>query len=157
MPAGSEPAALSPLPRTWRPFGPRLAAVGFGGLLVGAFLALWFTFPPETRAQFSVLQRVTVIFFILVGVALLYALARSRVTATEAAVVVVNGYRKRSFEWAEVVAIRMPPGAPWPTADIADGSTVSLLGIQGSDGVRALTAVAEVRALLDARSGRPGA
>jgi hypothetical protein len=51
----------------------------------------------------------------------------------------------------------MPPGAPWPTADIADGSTVSMLGIQGSDGLRARTALAEIRALLDARSGGPGA
>jgi hypothetical protein len=144
------------LPRTWRPFGPRLAAVGFGGLLVGAFVALWFTFPPETRAQFSMFQRVTVIFFILVGIGLLHALARSRVTATEDAVVVVNGYRKRSFEWAELVSVRMPRGAPWPTVDIADGSTISMLGIQGSDGTRAVTAVREISALLDARAGRSG-
>lgn len=156
MPAGSE-ADLPPLPRTWRPLGPRLAAIGFGGLLVGAFLALWFTFPPETRAQFSVLQRATVIFFVLVGVALLYALARSRVTATQEGVVVVNGYRKRTFEWAELVAVRMPRGAPWPTADIADGTTVSMLGIHGSDGARARTAVAEINTLLDAHAGRPGA
>jgi hypothetical protein len=153
MPAGSEPAAIPPLPRTWRPLGPRLAAVGFGGLLVGAFLALWFTFPPETRAQFSVLQRATVIFFILVGVGLLYGLARSRVTAAEDGIVVVNGYRKRSYDWAELVAVRMPRGAPWPTADIADGTAISMLGIQGSDGSRATTAVREINALLDARSG----
>ena len=156
MPAGSDPAGPPALPRTWRPLGPRLAAVGFGGLLVGSFAALWFTFPPETRDQFSVLQRATVIFFILVGVALLYALARSRVSATDAGVVVVNGYRKRTFEWAELVAVRMPRGAPWPTADVADGTAVSLLGIQSSDGPRAQVAVREINALLDERAGGAG-
>ena len=31
----------------------------------------------------------------------------------------------------------LPPGAPWATLDLADGTTVSAMGIQGSDGDRA--------------------
>jgi hypothetical protein len=98
-----------------------------------------------------VLQRLTVGSFILLGIALLFAMARSRLTASSDGLVVVNGYRRRAYEWAEVVAVRMPPGAPWPTIDLADGTAVPAMGIHGSDGARARTAVREVRAVLESR------
>jgi hypothetical protein len=139
------------LPRTWRPFGPRLAALVFGIVLVGAFALLWITFPQETKDAISPLQRATVIGFICLGLGLLNGLARSRVVADEAGLMVVNGYRKRVLEWAQVVAIHMPPGAPWPTMDLDDGTTISVMGIHASDGIRARTALAELRALIDAR------
>ena len=50
---------------------------------------------------------------------------------------VVNGYRRREYEWAEIVAVHLPPGAPWVTLDLADGDTAPVMGIQGSDGDRA--------------------
>lgn len=157
MPAGSDPAAptdgaLPDLPHTWRPRGPRIAAVVFSVVLVATFLGLWYSFPEETKQAVTVLQRVTVGFFVLVGIGLLYAMARSRVTAHDGGLTVVNGYRRREYEWAEVIAIRMPPGAPWPTMDLADGTTRSALGIHGSDGAPARAAVADLRALLAARS-----
>ena len=77
-----------------------------------------------------------------------FALVRSRVVATEEHLIVVNGYQRRAFEWAQVVAIHMPPGAPWATLDLADGDTCPVMGIQGSDGDRARLAVRQVRALL---------
>ncbi|HYG95009.1 MAG TPA: PH domain-containing protein [Nocardioides sp.] len=153
MPAGSErPAgAVPPLPRTYRPFGPRIAVLVFGTVLVGAFAFLWLSFDEPTRASVSWLQRSTVIGFILLALACMYAMARSRVEATDRGLVVVNGYRRRDLEWAEVVSVRMPPGAPWPTIDVSDGTTVSVMGIHGSDGARAQAAVRELRALLAAR------
>ena len=66
--------------------------------------------------------------------------------------VVVNGYRRREFEYAAVVDAYLPPGAPWVTLDLDDGTTVSAMGIQGSDGARAQTALRELRAVLDAAS-----
>lgn len=139
------------LPHTWRPFGPRMAAAVFGVVLVGAFAYLWLSFDAETRASINVLQRITVGGMVFAGLALMFALARSRVTATADRLVVVNGYRRRDYEWAEVVAIRMPPGAPWPTMDLADGTTVSVMGIHGSDGARATTAVSDLKAVLASR------
>ena len=47
-----------------------------------------------------------------------------------------------------MVAIYLPPGAPWATLDLADGTTCPVMGIQGSDGDRARAAVRQVRALL---------
>ncbi len=61
----------------------------------------------------------------------------------------VNGYRRREYEWAEVLAVHLPRGAPWAVLDLADGTSQSAMGIQGSDGGRAKTAVAELRLLID--------
>jgi hypothetical protein len=103
------------LPRTWRPRGPRIAALVFGVVLVGGFAWLWISFDDQTREAVSGLQRATVIFFLGVGLAALNGLARSRVTASVDGLELVNGYRTRRLEWAQVVRVSMPAGAPWPT------------------------------------------
>lgn len=143
------PSTLPPLPRTWRPLGPRIAGAAAGGLLVVMVVVLWFTFDQETRDAISPLQRGTVIGLGLLGLSCLYALIRSRVVADRDRLTVVNGYRRRDFEWAEVVAVRLPPGAPWVTLDLADGSTCAAMGIQGSDGERARSAVRDLRVLVE--------
>jgi hypothetical protein len=153
MPAGSEVSPPPRLPRTWRPFGPRIAAVVFGAVLVGAFTYLWLSFDEQTKETFNLLQRATVIGIILAGLGLLYAMARSKVVARDSGLVVVNGYRRREYEWAEIIAIRMPPGAPWPRLDLADGTTVPAMGIHGSDGARARTAVRQLQVLLEVAAG----
>ncbi|MEZ0579941.1 PH domain-containing protein [Nocardioides sp. MH1] len=142
--------SLPDLPKTYRPLGPRVVAPIFAVVLAGAFGMLWFTFPQETKDAVSPLQRATVVFFIGVGVVLLNGLARSRITASADGLTVVNGYRKHELAWAQVVRIQMSPGAPWPTLDLDDGSTLSAMGIHGSDGARARADVVELRAILDA-------
>ena len=149
MPAGSEQAAPLALPHTWRPFGVRMAGTVLGvGLLVVSAVA-WIGFDAETQARFTWFQRGTLIFFGLLAFTLWFALVRSRVVAEESRLVVVNGYRRREFEWAEVIAVHLPPGAPWVTLDLADGTTVAAMGIQGSDGDRARRSVRELRALVN--------
>ncbi|MEP9364835.1 PH domain-containing protein [Nocardioides sp. CN2-186] len=149
MPAGSEPAAPVALPRTWRPLGVRVAAAVLGGGLLMVCALAWIGFDDETRAKFTVFQRGTLVFFALLAFALFYALVRSRVVAEEGRLVVVNGYRRHEYEWAQVIAVHLPPGAPWVTLDLADGTTAAAMGIQGSDGNRAKTAVRELRALVN--------
>jgi hypothetical protein len=138
-----------PLPRTWRPLGPRIAGAVAGGVLVLMAVVLWFTFDEETRDAITPFQRGTVLAMGAGMLAALYALIRSRVVAEADRLTVVNGYRRRDFEWAEVIAVRLPPGAPWVTLDLADGNTCAAMGIQGSDGARAKAAVRELRALVD--------
>ncbi|NYD42032.1 PH domain-containing protein [Nocardioides panaciterrulae] len=152
MPAGSEGGPGVPavtLPHTWRPFGARIAGIVFGVALLVVCVFAWFSFDAETRAKFTFFQRSTLVFLGLLGFAAWYALVRSRVVATDRCLVVVNGYRRREYDWAEVVAVHLPPGAPWVTLDLSDGTTASALGIQGSDGERAHTAVRQLRVLLD--------
>jgi hypothetical protein len=148
MPAASEVT----LPHTWRPLGVRIAGILFGSMLLVVCAFAWLGFDDETRAKFTPFQRGTIVFFALLALALGHALVRSRVVAEVERLVVVNGYRRREFEWPEVLAVHLPPGAPWATLDLADGTSTAAMGIQGSDGDRARTAVRELRRVLAARS-----
>jgi len=152
MPADSEPA-LPGLPHTWRPLGPRLAGIIFGVALLVVFGFAWFGFDAETRARFTTFQRATLVFLGLLAFSCMFALIRSRVVAEAERLVVVNGYRRREFAWAQIVAIHLPPGAPWATIDLADGTSTAVMGIQGSDGDRARRAVRELRRLANAKAG----
>lgn len=138
-----------PLPRTWRPFGVRLAGIVLGAGLVAVCAFTWIGFDADTRAKFTMFERLTMLAMGLLAFAIWYALVRSRVVAQEQHLVVVNGYRRHEFDYAQVVAVRLPPGAPWATLDLADGTTVSAMGIQGSDGDRARRAVREVRTVAE--------
>jgi hypothetical protein len=154
MPADSDPTpasrpALVALPHTWRPLGVRLAGWFFGLMLLIVCVVMWISFPPEVREGVTVSQRLTLIGFGVLAAGLINALMRSKVIATEQQLVVVNGYRRREFTWAQVVSVTLPAGAPWATLDLADGNTVSAMGIQGSDGGRAHRSVRELRALLN--------
>lgn len=159
MPAGSEhdggDGALPTgegqvsLPCTWRPLGPLVAGLIAGAALLVMTVLLWVGFSEETKQAVGPLQRATVVVIIVLGLACLHALGRSRVQARADRLLVVNGYRRHEYEWAQVVAVRLGPGAPWVTLDLADGTTASAMGIQGSDGRRARQAVRELRAVLD--------
>ena len=149
MPAASDPTGAITLPHTWRPLGPRIAAAVAGGTLFFVLALLWIGFDDETRAAVTPFQRGTVIALFGLGFATLYALIRSKVQAFPDRLVVVNGYRRHTYEWAEVVAARLNPGAPWVTLDLAAGTSASAIGIQGSDGARARRALRELRLLLD--------
>ncbi|GAW49522.1 uncharacterized protein PD653_2379 [Nocardioides sp. PD653] len=138
-----------PVPHTWRPFGVRMAGAVLGGGLLMVCALAWIGFDAETQARFSWLQRGTLAVLGLLAFAAWFALVRSRVVAEQGRLVVVNGYRRRDLAWAEVIAVHLPPGAPWATLDLADGTTVAAMGIQGSDGDRARRAVRELRALVN--------
>lgn len=148
MPAASDGPTVA-LPRTWRPLGVRLAVLFFGGMLLVICTFAWLGFDPSVRARFTLFQRSTIVALGLLYAAVGYALARSRVVAQETGLTVVNGFKRHVYEWAEVVAVRLPQGAPWATLDLADGTTVSVLAIQGSDGDRARDAVRGLRSLID--------
>ncbi|MDR7255756.1 hypothetical protein J2X46_004773 [Nocardioides sp. BE266] len=148
MPAGSD-RSLPSLPHTWRPLGVRIAVVGFGLTLVVVCAAAWFGFDDSIRERFSLLQRGTVLLFGAGAAACGWALARARVTAEPDGLVVVNGFRTRRLAWEEVLAVHLTEGAPWATLDLADGTTMSAMAFQGSDGRRAIDGVRAVRALLD--------
>ncbi len=151
MPAASDRPAqpLPSLPHTWRPLGVRYAVIGFGLMLVVVCAAAWLGFDASVRDRFSLLQRLTLLAMGGGFAACGWALARARVTAEMEKLVVVNGFRTRRLDWEEVLAIHLPEGAPWATLDLADGTTISAMAFQGSDGRRARDGVRQVRALID--------
>lgn len=140
------------LPRTWRPFGARIAATVLGAMLLAVVLTVWIAWGADVRSRFTPFQKSTLVFLGLMALGCWFALVRSRVTAHRGGVTVVNGYRRRELEWSQVVAVNLRRGAPWAGLDLSDGTSISLLAIQGSDGQRAIAAVRELRALVTANS-----
>ncbi|MGZ6825470.1 MAG: PH domain-containing protein [Mycobacteriales bacterium] len=83
------------------------------------------------------------------------ALTRARVRANASGVWVRNVLGERFFPWGVVVGVGLPEGAPWAQLELHDDETVALLGIQTSDGDRAVEAVLALRALAREQAG-PG-
>lgn len=152
-PPGEEDAAdLIALPHTWRPLGVRVVGGVSGLALVIVVFAAWFGFSPKVRAQFSGLEIGTLIFLGLLAFAVWFALMRCRISATEDRLVVVNGYRRREFEWAQILSVSLRRGAPWATIDLSDGTTIAAMGIQNADGQRGIVAARQLKALAAAKS-----
>ena len=147
---------MTTLPHTWRPFGVRMAGTIFGGGLVILLVAVWILLGADERARFTPFQRGTLVFLGLLAFSAWFALVRSRVTATDEGLTVVNGYRRRDFEWAQVLAVSLRRGAPWAGLDLSDGTSIPVMAIQGSDGSRAVDAVRELRRLINEKSAPPG-
>ena len=102
----------------------------------------------DIRAKFTPFQRGTLVFLGLIALGVWFALMRCRVTAEEDRVIVVNGYRRRDFEWSQIIAVNLRRGAPWAGIDLSDGTSISAIAIQGSDGARAIRAVQELRRIV---------
>jgi hypothetical protein len=126
----------------------RLALGFFGGLLVVVCVAGWYAVGSDVRGRVTVYQQVTMLLIAAMAGAVAWGLMRCRLTATSAGLELVNGYRRHAYEWAEVLAVHLPAGAPFAVLDLADGTSRQTLAIQGADGDRAKIAVRELRLLL---------
>ncbi len=149
VPGRRDPIEPVSLPHTWRPFGVRVALLFFGAMLVVFCGFAWFGLDAEIRAKVTLFERLTLVFLTLLAGSVAHALIRSRVVATEAGLEVVNGYRRHTYEWAEIVEIHLSRGAPWASLDLSDGTTMSVLAVQNADGDRAVNAVRAIRTLID--------
>lgn len=131
--------------RTLRPLGVRIVGIAGGVFLLVCFAALWVLLPGSVQEDFDVFQRVTAILMGVGIAALIWPLVRSRAEVSDTGLIVVNGYKRRDFEWAQVVSVRLPRGAPWATLDLSDGTTCAVMALQGSDGSHALEGVRLIR------------
>ncbi|HET6153164.1 MAG TPA: PH domain-containing protein [Marmoricola sp.] len=136
------------LPHTWRPFGARLMGTVLGAMLLALTITAWIAVGAKDRAQFTGFQLGTLVFLGLIAFGVWLALMRSRVTVTSSGVIVVNGYRRRDYAWAEIVSVNLRRGAPWAGLDLSDGTSISALAIQSTDGDRAIQAVRDLRRLV---------
>ena len=146
-------ATPAPLPQTWRLRRAAAVPVAVAVVLTVTCAAVWVAVPAEVRRDFSWPQLATTVFCLLLAIATLVAMAASRVTATEDALVVVNGYRARRIPWHLVVGMRYRPDDPWPVLRLADDVQVGVLGIQSADGPRARVNAGELADVIVARTG----
>ena len=132
---------------TWRPSRARIIPYVLAVVVVAGMVVLAVGMP----SNWTLGDRIGLVVIGLIVAGILHMLARSRVIADDRGVTLVNALRTHEYEWAEVLGVTMAEGAPWPTLDLADGSTVPAMGIQASDGDRAHRAVAELAAMVQAR------
>ncbi|MGH3366111.1 MAG: PH domain-containing protein [Nocardioidaceae bacterium] len=153
------PAAAGPvapgLPWRYRPLGARLMVTVMGTLLVSVLAFLWVILPASVRDDFTTSQRITLLAVFVVMLAFLYGIGRSAIRADDVGVRIVNVFKVRRLEWAQVVKVRLQPGDPWAVLDVDDGSVVKAMAIQGADGARARRAARELRLLVEEHSRTP--
>jgi Bacterial PH domain len=135
----------------WRPLRTRIIAYTMAGVIVLGMILLAVVVAP----QFKVSDRVLLVAFGLFLGWLLHMFARCRVVADERGVIVVNAFRTRRLEWPEVLRVTMTEGEPWPTLDLADGTSIGAMGINGAEKSRAARQLAELRALLTRHAEAP--
>ena len=129
--------------RLYAPFRPRMArivslvlAVALAVGAVALVASLW--------DYFGALDGLGVL---AVGLAMAWFCWREasvRADVDEQGITVRNLMLTRRLEWAQVVAVRFGQGRPWVQLDLSDGDVLAVMGVQQSDGDRA---VAESRRL----------
>ena len=152
QPADKPVAQPVALPRTYRPLGARVATAMAAVILVSSMSFLWVMLPGSVQAQFAIAQRLTLILFLIVMLVVLNAMFRTSAHADDGGLTITNGYRVRRFSWPEVLGVSLGSSHPWALVDLADGSTVALMAIQGSDGARARRAAHELAAVIASRT-----
>jgi Bacterial PH domain len=140
------------LPRRYRPFGARIAAAVAAVVLVGFTAFIWLALPRSARATFGLAERLTVVVIYAAVLAVLNGMFRTSAHADDEGLTVTNGYVRRRFAWPQIVRISLGVGRPWALLDLADGTTVSVMAIQGSDGARADRATRDLKRVLAERS-----
>lgn len=140
-----------PLPVTWRPRRGRIVAYVLATLIIlGAVVMAILIAPP-----FQLPDRIGIVGFGCAVAYVLHLLGRVRVEADEEGVTLVNALRTHRYTWPEVIAVTFTQGDPWPRIDFSDGRTIGAMGIQGSEKPAARRAIAELAALIRARSEAP--
>lgn len=143
---------LPALPHTWRAFGTLMVAT-IGGLMLAVVVVTgWFAVEQEVRDAFTTFQRLTLLAMALGVGCCWWALLRTRVTAEDGGLTVVNGFRTRRYEWSQVIGVNLRRGAPWAGIDLSDGTSISAVAIQATDGSRAIAAVRALRVLIAAHT-----
>lgn len=125
-------------------------AISLSVSLVAASLLGWQLTPPQIRALFTPIQIATLVFFVLLMVAIMLAVGLSVVRADRQGLRFRNGLRRHQIPWADIKAFRFRPGDPWAFVLLrTELEQLPLMGIQRTDGARAHDLVADLRARLE--------
>lgn len=136
----------------YAPFAPRRArrvALTFAVLVAATVLGIALlapdSFSPGDRVGFVVLGALVVWF--------LLRQAGVRAVPSADGLAVRNLLLGRRLEWAQIVSVRFGD-RPWVQLDLDDGDTLAVMGIQRSDGARAVAESRRLAALVE-RHSRP--
>ena len=142
---------LPDLPITYRPRWGRIVPYSLAVVVLALCTVLAIALPGGPHG-FHPLDRLGVFGIGVLASAFLCILARPHVIVLPSGLRVVNLFRARTLEWAEVIEVNLRSGDPWVLLDLSDGDTLAAMGIQANDGMRAQRAAQELRLLVAANS-----
>ncbi|MDO5533749.1 MAG: PH domain-containing protein [Propionibacteriaceae bacterium] len=116
-------------------------------VLGGSAVFGWFMLPAGIRALFTELQVLTLAFFVVFMLGVVWSVALGYVKAGPSGLKFRNGLNTRELAWSEVESIRYLPADHWAFVELTDDSDRALLGIQRSDGPKAQEQVDALRAV----------
>lgn len=117
-----------------------VTGVALSTLLVVASLLMWMGLGPAIRAQFSLAQVLTLVFFLAVIVGVMLSVGLSSIRCDQQGLHVRNAVRTHHYAWPEVAGAELGGGDPWayvllrPTPERPDGETQMALAVQRSQG-----------------------
>jgi hypothetical protein len=149
------PPKLPALPKTWRPRRARIVAFAIAVVVMVVLVVVAILLPSGGGRPFGLFDRIGIVAVGAVVAGFLVRQGSVRLIADEHGLDVVNLFRRRRLEWAEVLGVSLRPGDPWLLLDLSDGETLAAMGIQASDGPAAAVAAREVAALVADRSRTP--
>jgi hypothetical protein len=139
--------------RTFRPRWAQLAAWFVGVVAVGGTVLVAFTsHGPLGQAAGN---RLSFALFAVGAAVLLWRIGGVHARPSPQRLVVRNIVRTRRLEWPEILAVRFSVDDPWVRLDLADGSTIALMGIQRADGERAMAEARRLVALVQEHGEAP--
>lgn len=95
-------------------------------------------------SSFAYVWRVSLPVISLIVIAVLLLVSRPKLVIRPQGLQVVNILHAREVIWSEVVAVRFARDAPWASLDLADGSKLTMMAVQNSDGIRAREMATEI-------------
>lgn len=154
MSGAEKPTAGAPEQFEAHPHLLRRQAVLWTIVMGGAALLGWFMLPAAIRAMFTLPQILTLAFFLVFMLGVVWTVASGWVRADASGLSGRNGLRNYRIGWNEIDSIRYRDGDHWAFVELNDTTDRPLLGIMRSDGEMADDKVEELRALA-ARHIRP--
>ncbi|MCG7427354.1 PH domain-containing protein [Helcobacillus sp. ACRRO] len=135
--------------RIFRPRIARIYALAIGSVMMLAMTVMAMILP---YPQFAISDRVG---FLILGAIISWFCWRQASVCVKAEpdrVTVRNLFSTTRLEWAQIVDLTFMEGAPWATANLNTGDTLSLMAFQRTDGARGIAEAKEFQALLYEKS-----
>ena len=121
-------------------------------VLVGGSAALWVGMDPIARSEWTWPQIATIVFFLVVIVAVVMGIGLSKVSVGPDGVTIRNAVQVNHYGWDQVDDFVMAPGDSWVhlqlVDDDQDGAAHMVLAVQRAEGDRADEHLAQLRAMV---------
>lgn len=132
-----------------------LMGVAMSAILCAFAAALWFGLGEDLRALFTWPQRITLLVFLGIAVAMMTGLGLSNLQVSREGIRVRNVFFTRTVDWSQLRGIRFGENDPWaylvlnPTATHPEGRDLMVLAVQRAEGRGAQARLDELIASID--------